>query len=70
MEIENYWIARDLDGTLWMIEGIPTRDEIKNVWVMPSVELAPNYILLPSELFPEITWEDEPVQAKIGIRNK
>lgn len=67
------WVARDLHfsdaSDLYVGQNKPTRYDNGDgsglwtgfgEWVMS----------LPKEMFPEITWEDEPVEVEIIIRRK
>lgn len=47
------WIARDKDGELYLFSEKPSKRE--EFWLMSRGTV----IQLPSELFPEVKWEDE-----------
>ena len=47
------WIARDKDGELYLFSEKPSKRE--EFWLMNRGTV----IQLPSELFPEVKWEDE-----------
>lgn len=49
------WIARDKDEELYLFSERPSKRE--EFWLMSSATTI--VIQLPSELFPEVKWEDE-----------
>lgn len=49
------WIARDKDGELYLFSEKPSKRE--ELWGMSRRTII--VIQLPSELFPEVKWEDE-----------
>ena len=49
------WIARDKNGELYLFSEKPSKRE--DFWMMNSATTT--VIQLPSELFPEVKWEDE-----------
>ncbi len=56
------WVARNKKGTLTLFEQIPRRCE--NHWWdrdYQSCELEPDY-------FPDLKWEDEPIEVELIIR--
>lgn len=55
------WIARDKDSELYMYEEKPTRHCSANIWVS-TVE---DEVAMPRHLFPELKWEDEPIEVEI-----
>lgn len=60
-EIE-VWVARDMNGTLCFHSDIPER-------LSDSEWLSCDYYILNSDLYPEITWESEPVKKTIIIKD-
>lgn len=60
--MKKYYIARDKDGTLKLFLGVrPTRDlEWEERWISEDP-----YCILPSDLYPELTWENEPIEVDI-----
>ncbi len=63
------WVARDKRwdkdnylSDLYLCPKIPIRDESLEEWVSCG-----DFMLLPHEFFPSITWESEPQCAKIEI---
>jgi len=59
------WVARDEDGRLCMYGDKPFRDIFygNKTWFVER-----DLWELPKELFPEITWESEPVEVELLIR--
>lgn len=60
--MNKYYIARDKDGTLKLFLGVnPTRDlELEGRWISEAP-----YCILPPNLYPELTWENEPIEVDI-----
>lgn len=64
------WVARDsnLNGSLLaLFFDRPEREpygESEGYWSVPDQ----NFHQLPTEAFPELTWEDEPVECKVIIK--
>lgn len=56
------FVARDKDNSLYLYYTKPTR--INEEWV------ADDGFLINSELFPELKWEDEPIEVELLIRKK
>ena len=59
---EKWWIARDKSGELNAFESIPIKGAL-GYWKTYEGET----ITLPSRMFPEITWDDEPKHVKVTI---
>lgn len=60
------WASRDKDGALIIWESKPQRNDITNdEWGMTD-----GIMLLPSKLFPDLTWSDEPQEVEIIIKRK
>ena len=56
------WVARDMDGKLFLYRDKPIKD--KFVWYSPGFSL-----VLASASFPEIKWsDDEPTKVSITIK--
>lgn len=56
------WIARDLNGRLYMYERKPEKGQ--SMWFI----LCCNIIELPKRCYPEIKWDDpEPTKVQIKI---
>ena len=60
MELKG-WIARDRCGVLCLYDENPERNEPQQFF------LALHYIELPINSFPEVTWENSPVEVTIKI---
>jgi hypothetical protein len=57
------WVARDEDGLLALYEERPIR---RNREWMSSM----NFFTLDHELFPDLKWEDEPIEVELPIIRK
>lgn len=56
------WVARDKNGALSVHDGFPIRDEDYECWQSLS------NLSLKEELFPELKWEDTPIEVEISIK--
>ena len=54
------WVARDKNGKLCLYETKPERDYDVKIW-----QAAWFYIGVLHNLFPDLTWEDEPMEVEI-----
>lgn len=60
------WVARDMDRALQLWESEPQRNDITNdEWGMAN-----GIMLLPSQLFPDLTWDSSPEPIEIIIKRK
>ena len=66
--MEEMWIARDKDGSLFLyIGGIPIKNRSDNVWIAKELRIT-DAMLLDKDLFPEVQWsDDEPTKVKLVI---
>ena len=55
------WVAREDDGWLFLGKEKPRRQY--HAWLG-----AEEYFELDTNLFPELTWEDEPIEVELLIR--
>lgn len=55
------YVARDKDGALWLYSEKPLRDEEDCIWVS---DINKN-MQINSEEFPQLEWEDEPIEVKL-----
>jgi len=67
------WIARDDDGTLAIHYEKPRRVCYQNGNIMPDGtpwvwENEAGYGLLPVKIFPDLKWEDEPIEVELTIK--
>ena len=60
-----FWIARDLDGTLGLLDGDKKPKPILGEW-MPNK----NYYSIDRRLFSEVTYENSPQEVEIKLINK
>lgn len=62
------WIARDADETLVLYDKEPhLSEEVDGIWVCGMYGGPVMVITLPSEIFPEVTFETSPQQAEIKL---
>ena len=62
--MEEMWVARDKDGTLFLYIGCKPRKG-DSIWVPPIIG---QDISLNRDLFPEVQWSDEePTKIKLEI---
>lgn len=56
------WVARDKSGCLHLFSDKPERQKIGNLeyW---RLNLAYSILSMDDKLFPELTWEDEPIEV-------
>lgn len=67
------WVARDDDGTLAIHYEKPRRVCYPNGNIMPDGtpwvwENEAGYGLLPVKIFPDLKWEDEPLEVELTIK--
>ena len=60
--MKKLWVARDKDGSLYMYDGYPVRDV--DVWDVSGPQPADSAEIF-AELFPELTWDDEPIEVNL-----
>lgn len=60
MESKEYklWIVRDWGGMLFAYFNKPIRDTVQKEWKSDEVSLS-----IDDSLFPDLTWEDEPLEV-------
>lgn len=60
------WVAREnVDNSLFLFQNPPKR--VGDVWLDFKSHFS-NFFIIPPSLFPEITWESEPVEVEITIK--
>lgn len=64
--LNDMYVARDKDGTLWLYSEKPHREENYGVWYSDRV----NIMEINSEEFPQLKWEDEPIEVKLIISHE
>lgn len=62
------WMARDADGDLNFYYDKPRRE--KAVWDEPQYWIGETQIDLDPDLFPDLTWDDDPIEVEIVIKRK
>ncbi len=62
------WIARDKNKSLWLYKEKPIRNEQENYWISSHHDDAIS-TLYPT-MFPELKWEDEPIEVEIISKGK
>ena len=60
----NGWVARDKNGELNLFEVKPRRDENFGYWWDRDYQSSP----IDENAFPELTWENEPKEVELLIR--
>ena len=55
-----FWVARDCGGMLYAYFNKPIRDTVWKEWDSDKVSLS-----IDDSFFPELTWEDEPVEVEL-----
>lgn len=64
---DNLWVARDKDGSLFLFTTKPKKHSKDNYWfVDSSLYLLKESLQLPTDMFPQVKWEDE-VPTKVII---
>ena len=62
-----FWLIRDENGDLWMVDVKPMI-KMTHMWI---VSLDARIVVMPKELFPTVKWEDEePTEIEIKIIKK
>lgn len=61
--MNSIWIARDKEGALFLFTKNPSRFE--NIWNNKSEDGLSECTRIPEEWFPELKWEDEPIELVI-----
>lgn len=65
--IMKLWIARDYDNTLWLFEKCPIKKE--NLFY-PTPNINGNftyYRSMPTDMFPEVTFENSPREVELKL---
>ena len=58
------WVARDQDGLLTLFDSEPKRFPVDESWI------GCGFTDLPKDLFPDLKWEDEPIEVELPIIRK
>lgn len=62
------WVARDKKGTICLYNECPERFYAPiNEW---GTDYPLQYYRIPDELFPDLTWEDDPIESEIILKRK
>lgn len=64
------WVARDEDGRLCLYQNKPKREAYDFLRRGYWTDRTNQYVDFPSNLFPDLTWEDEPQEVEIIIKRK
>ena len=59
------WVARDADGNMFMYCTKPERDENLQMWMGRYANCG-----IRNDLFPDLTWDDDPQEVEIIIKRK
>lgn len=55
-----YWVARDISGELFLYDEKPEFFSDYKVWLADGI-----CAKLDNNLFPDLTWEDEPIEVEL-----
>lgn len=66
------WVARDKDGELNLYKAKPQRSDAigYNHESWDTLKFDDNGIELDPKLFPDLTWDDEPIEVELVRKNK
>ncbi len=67
-EIISGWVARGQNGDIGLCRIKPKR--FYGGWGIEVPQADQAIYLLPSELFPALTWQDEPIEVEVTIKPK
>lgn len=59
------WVARDMDGRLYVYCHEPKRNLMECLWEGEIMNIS-----LSDDMFPDLTWESEPIEVEIQIKRK
>ena len=59
------WVARDKDGRLYLHVSSEKPIREGDEWMGYSGGERSDFLSLPNDLYPELTWGDEPVEVEI-----
>lgn len=63
--MKSIWIARDKDGSLYLYEEKPVRIDCGDYWSFRDLDDNPICCEIDGYLFPELTWDSEPIELVI-----
>lgn len=66
------WIARDKNGTMWLYIDEPVRSSLFGRWEVDtekSLLRSDDCMEIDGDLFPDLEWEDKPIEVEL-IRKK
>lgn len=64
------WVARDKDGELNLFITKPQRSDAIGYNYENWDSYNEHWISLDSKLFPDLTWDDEPIEVELVRKNK
>lgn len=67
------WIARDKDNSLSLCNHKLEYDDFLDSWEQPSEYYDDDYsfhVYIPEDLFPEVTFENSPMQVELKLINQ
>lgn len=62
------WVARDSDGDLFIYKTEPKRES--GIGGEPDFWVAQSFTEIDSALFPDLTWESDPIEVELIIKRK
>lgn len=63
------WIARDKTYDLHFFSKKPKRNIADSRFNLDNVWIGKNWLVLDCDLYPKLTWEDEPIEVEITIKH-
>lgn len=63
------WIARDYDGALWLYDRKPIIDDLGCMFVNDGADIC-KASELHGDLFPEVTFENSPMEVELKLIEK
>lgn len=63
------WVARDKDGCLNLFSSKPVKEKDVDWWELADIENDEEFMELNPELFPDLRWEDEPIEVELVSKN-
>ena len=67
IHVMKLWVARDKDKTLWIFEKYPIKKEKLFYPIGDTLGRLTYYRSLPTNFFPEVTFENSPQQVELKI---
>ena len=65
-----FWIARDEDETLWLFKEYPIKKEKLFYPTTDTTGKFTYYRSMPTDIFPEVTFENSPQEVELKLVNQ